>query len=552
MRDARQVTASLCSLRSVRTEKGHDIPMTASSFTDVLIVGAGPVGLTLANDLARRGITCRIIDQRRASHNEIRAKGLTPRTEEVFEDLGILDQVHARGSRNRPFRFYERDRLVRELDPATDPTNQPTPDAPYRGAFIISQAQTEAVLREHLVGQGGHVELDCELVHLTQNADDVTALLIHAGKKQTIQARYLVGCDGGHSTVRRLCDFPFLGETLPNERHINAGLFVNGLDPEYMHVWADPVQGLFLSPMPYDGIWIFQAAISSELHDTSLSTFQRIFDERAGLPGVHVSDLQWTSIWRPNIRMVKQYRKGRVLLAGDAAHVHSPAGGQGLNTGIQDAYNLGWKLAHVVKGAPDTLLETYQAERLPIAWAVLATTTARHKMWLHQEVASGDGKALIQSISDLLTSKDAIADATQLSITYRGGPLACDLDETTGIRAGDRAPDAPCIRAASSEKVRLFDLFRGPHWTLLTFGDCPVPQLPTIFTACLSTYTIIRPGASTGASRHVVVDVDGYIHHFYGISGDALILVRPDGYIGLTGGKVDQEPILNYLNTICR
>src|SRR5207249_1037310 len=162
------------------------------------------------------------------------------------------------------------------------------------------------------------------------------------------------------------------GETLENEHHLNAGLLVNGLDPAYMHVWADPVQGLFLSPMPYDGIWVFQAAISPEQHDTSLSTFQRIFDERAGLPGVHLSDLQWTSIWRPNIRMVKQYRHGRVLLAGDAAHVHSPAGGQGMNAGIQDAYNLGWKLAHVVQGAPDSLLETYQAERLPIAQAVLA------------------------------------------------------------------------------------------------------------------------------------------------------------------------------------
>ena len=522
--------------------------MTDSAITDVLIVGTGPVGMTLANDLARRGVACRIIDQNLAYQIEMRAKGLTPRTEEVFEDLGILDQIHARGSRNRLFRFYEHDRLVRELDPTTDPANQPTPDAPYRGAFIISQVQTEAVLREHLVGQGVQVELDCKLVNVTQDVEGVTALVTRAGRNITIQARYLVGCDGGHSTVRHLCGFTFLGETLESEHYINAGLLVDGLDPVYMYSWADPVHGaFFLSSMLYDGLWVFQAAVSPDQQDISLATLQRIFDERTSMPGVRLSDLRWASIWRPNIRMVNQYRKGRILLAGDAAHVHSPAGGQGMNTGIQDAYNLGWKLAHVVQGAPDSLLDTYQAERIPVAQALLASTTARHKVWLHQDAASNDGSASIQAISNLLTSKDEITDATQLSISYRGGPLACNLDETTGIRAGDRAPDSPCVRAGSFEKVRLFDLFRGPHFTLLIFGDRPAPRLPDVFNDHLHTYTIIHPDTTTVASEHILIDVDGYAHRFYGVSGDALILVRPDGYVGLTGGRVDQEPVLDYL-----
>lgn len=528
--------------------------MTDPAITDVLIVGAGPVGLTLANILAQYGIACRVIDKLPTYQIEMRAKGLTARTEEVFENLGILDQIHERGSRNRLFRFYEHDRLVRELDPAADPTNQPTPDVPYRGSFMISQVQTEAVLRKHLAGQGVQVERDCELVNVNQNAEGVSALVVHAGKSETIQARYLVGCDGGHSTVRHLCGFTFLGETLESEHYINAGLLVDGLDPTYAYNWADPVQGnFFLTPMPYDGLWVFQAAVPPEQQDVSLATLQRIFDERTRLPGVRLRDLLWSSIWRPNIRMVNQYRKERIFLAGDAAHVHSPAGGQGMNTGIQDAYNLGWKLAHVVLGAPDSLLDTYQAERLPIAQAVLATTTARHKVWLQQDAAGGDGSASIQAVSNLLIGKDNITDATQLSITYRGGPLARDLDETTGIRAGDRAPDSPCVRAGNFEKVRLFELFQGPHLTLLSFGGRPVPQLPATFNHLMRTYTIIHPDDTGGmlrATDHMLIDLDGYAHRFYGINGDALILVRPDGYVGLTGGKVDQEPLIDYLHAI--
>ncbi len=177
--------------------------------------------------------------------------------------------------------------------------------------------------------------------------------------------------------------------------------------------------------------------------------------------------------------MVDRYRAGRIFLAGDAAHVHSAAGGQGMNTGVQDAYNLGWKLALVLNGAPDTLLDTYQAERLPIADGILSTTSIRHREFQHD---------FSQAITTLVSGKETFADPSQLSITYRGSLLARDLDQTSGIRAGDLAPDALCIRAGSEEQVRLFDLFRGTHFTLLVFSDQPMPRypLPTIaFCTCI-------------------------------------------------------------------
>jgi hypothetical protein len=239
--------------------------------------------------------------------------------------------------------------------------------------------------------------------------------------------------------------------------------------------------------------------------------------------------------------MVDRYRAGRIFLAGDAAHVHSAAGGQGMNTGIQDAYNLGWKLAQVLHGAPDTLLDTYQAERLPVAEGVLATTSRRHR-----EFQSNFN----QAVNTLFAGKETYADVSQLSLTYRGSPLARDLDDTTGIRAGDRAPDALCTRVGSNEQVRLFDLFRGTHFTLLAFGEQPLPQLPEVYQGSLRAYSVVHPDKITATSDCTIIDSDGLAFRAYGITNNALILVRPDGYIGLTGGNNSQEPLIDYLRSV--
>jgi 2-polyprenyl-6-methoxyphenol hydroxylase-like FAD-dependent oxidoreductase len=520
-------------------EKGKKI-MQKKTTTDVLIIGAGPVGLLLANSLARCDVAVRIIEQGTTMQREVRAKGLKPRTEEIFEDLGVLNDIHMRGQRNMRMHFYQGERLVRETDPAAEVIYQSTVDAPYRGTFWIGQNNTQIVLQESLAQKNILVEYDSHLQTITQQDDSVLAQVTYAGETETIQARYLVGCDGGHSTVRHLGAFSFLGETLEQERYLNAGVDVEGLDPNYGHYWMDEPQGLAgFTYMRYDRQWVFQTRLSSDTDDMSLETCQRIIAER--VPTVRINAMHWASLWRPNARMVDQYRHGRIFLAGDAAHVHSGAGGQGMNTGIGDAYNLAWKLAAVLQGAPDALLDSYNAERFPVAQGVLAATTVLHKKFINSSSENS------QNFANVSLGKEG--DLSQLDISYRGGPLALDLDDATAIRAGDRAPDSPFIFTSNGQRGRLFDLFRGTHFTLLMFADRSVPQPPERYKDIVRFYGITR-GGNAPVSDRTLFDIDGYVYHFYGIKRDSLVLVRPDGYIGLTTGSFNAQPIVEYLHKV--
>ena len=522
--------------------------MTDTFHTDVLVVGAGPTGLTLAIELARRGITCRIIDQASTYPIGTRGTGISGRTQEVFDDLGILERISAYAEPDRLVRFYgPGNQIEREVPLASSRTTPPTPDAPYRALFLVSQQHTEAVLRERLTSLGVSVEMDSRLVGLTQRAEGVVATVTHAGKSSEIQARYLVGCDGGHSSVRKDTGISFLGETWDEERYLLANINVSGVDPAFWHIWTDPTWGtLALNWMSHSNIWFFIASVLPDeqgvLASPTLETIQRLFDERIGIPGVHFDTPIWLSAWHPNIRMVDQYRRKRIFLAGDAAHVHSAAGGQGLNTGVQDAYNLGWKLASVLSGTPEMLLDTYQEERLPIAQGVLASTSTRHREFMHRNFG--------QAAANLLAGREVFADATQLSLTYRGSRLSRDLDNAPGIRAGDRAPDAPGLLTYSGEQLRLFDLFRGTHFTLLIFGEQPALQLPAISRDVLRIYSITHSGDEITPANDGLIDSGGHAFHAYGVSNQALILVRPDGYIGLTGESEGATPIMDYLRDV--
>ncbi|WP_437960200.1 FAD-dependent oxidoreductase [Sorangium sp. So ce119] len=503
--------------------------MNQSLSTHVLIAGAGPTGLTLACDLARRGVACRIIDKAPAHFAGSRGKGVQPRTLEVLDDLGVIDAVIAAGAPYPPMRAHDGATVLGDW--AMFERREPTPDVPYPNIVLLGQWRTEEILRARLAELGGRVELATELTGFEQGRDGVTATLAHAGGTELVRAAYLVGADGGRSFVRRALGVGFQGEALEAHPALVGDVCADGLDRERWHVWPKASGGpVALCPLPGTDRFQIVAPLPGEgALDLTLAAVQRLFEERTGRSDVRLRDASWLSLYRPSVRMVDRYRVGRVFLAGDAAHVHPAAGGQGLNTGIQDAYNLGWKLGLVLAGAPEALLDTYEEERLPIARAVLGITAR-----LHHQAAQGNPGAARRG-----------SETQQLDFSYRGSSLARDeRGAPARVHPGDRAPDAPCHDHAGAP-VRLFDAFRGPHFTLLAFGAAHADTVARVHARHGSTVqarAVVRPGEP--AAQRTLVDAGGHARAGYDVDGDALALVRPDGHIGWlaspgTAGQLD-------------
>jgi 2-polyprenyl-6-methoxyphenol hydroxylase-like FAD-dependent oxidoreductase len=400
--------------------------------SSVIIVGAGPTGLTLALDLARREIPFRLIDAAPKPFQGSRGKGIQPRTLEIFDDLGVIDSILASGAPYPKFRIHVGPVSFRAGSLGS--SKQATESVPYPNLWMVPQSRTEEILRARLRTFGAEVEFSNSLETLMQDETGVKAVL---STGESIGAKFLVGCDGGHSTVRKILGLRLQGDALDEEPKLIADVEIPDLDRSDWHLWPFAKGGpIGLCPLP--GTSLFQLLSKAQ-------TATGIEDAIHRATGHRIKRVAWSSLYRPSVRMVDRYRVGRVFLAGDAAHVHPPTGGQGLNTGVQDAYNLGWKLAYVIKGGPDSLLDTYEAERLPIAATVLGLSK---RLYQTRSIKRGDA-------------------TNQLALHYRTSPLSSG-DRFGKLRPGDRMPD---VRLTDGS--RLFEHLRGCHATALITLEGP-------------------------------------------------------------------------------
>ncbi|MGP4019028.1 FAD-dependent monooxygenase [Saccharopolyspora sp. 5N708] len=500
---------------------------------DVLIAGAGPTGLTLACELAVRGVRFRIVDRTDRFFGGSRADGIQPRTMEVFADLGLIDPILASGDLGMLMRAYQGDRVVWE-GRMSEPTDA-TPSVPYPNPWFVPQFRTEEILRERLAELGAQVELSTELTGFTQDTNGVTATLFAGGTTQTVRARYLVGADGGRGMVRKRLGIAFPGQTDETTTMLFADARVDGISHDHGRIWQAGDGAVSVMPLAGTDLFVVVAPPQDQADESIRDYLQRQVTEASDQDDILVREVTWHTTWRANTRLAERFREGRVFLAGDAGHVHPPTGGQGMNTGIQDGYNLGWKLAAALAGAPAGLLDSYEPERMAAARTALDISTAlldKHKR--------GDDDAHVRG-----------PEVHGLTLNYRGGPLSRDERTDPGtIRAGDRAPDAPAT-TADGRPVRLFDLFHGPHWTLLVFGAAHASTIAALrdrFGPGLHAHAVVRPGEP--ADQHAVVDSDGHVRAGYDATDGTLMLVRPDGYLGLVAGPGSAEQVAEYWTTL--
>ncbi|MCX4821386.1 FAD-dependent monooxygenase [Streptomyces sp. NBC_01142] len=514
--------------------------------TDVLVAGAGPVGLTAAVELRRRGVRCRIIDKLPARLPFAKAVGIQPRTLEIWDRMGMVRAALDAAVPMRGQLMYvngtERMRIDLKLPP----------DVPY-GFAALPQYETERLIEEHLGRWDTRIERGTELVSFQQDAGGVwSRLTTSSGREEEVRSRFLVGCDGAHSIVRKTLGLTFEGGAFPEE-YMLADVEVDwSLPPGYgvraLHQSDGTTDDLLVCiPLPGRSRYRMSMLVPPELsvkqsdgdqvvhglesgRRPGLEHIQAVLDRLSPEPTT-ASAMRWASVFRISHRLVDRYSDGRVFVAGDAAHIHPPTGAQGMNTGIQDAYNLAWKLALAVAGTGHPqLLGSYDAERRPVGEEVVGRTVRHATVGVE---ADPDDPATV------------MMREAQLLVAYPGSPIVgARTAGQDGPDAGDRAPDCGgLLGPVAAFPMRLFDLIRDRGHTLLFYAedDIPAAQFDELAAMARSlTHGQVDACAVLGADAQadglempVCHDSRGEFRRVYRVQGPTVFLVRPDGYLSL-------------------
>ncbi|KAK0466820.1 FAD binding domain-containing protein [Desarmillaria tabescens] len=538
--------------------------MTDTS-TSVLIAGAGPSGLALALALLQNGLSVRIIDKCETHKIGQKGCGIQPRILELYKFMDVLPDILEKGGPVPSVIHHLPNGETKTISMARK--SEDTPDKPYNNVILLGQDRHEEILREHLVKFGCEVELGTELVSFEQSADRVVSRVLKTCDGQTVEetisSRWLVGSEGARSVVRKTLGLTFLGETREGENMVVGDIkIIKPQLDEFLHFYGDMTdKTVVIRPSEDRSANKYQFFFMGHQLDTTIAAsgrdaFLKEFYAISGRTDIEFGELVWIFNFRgvtlatnmPNIRMVDKYGAGRAFVAGDAAHVHSPTGGQGLNSGIQDSINLAWKLALVDRGlAAPTLLDTYTQERIPVIAAMLNKTTELLNKTFKPGASSYDGW---QRGPELY----------QYGINYRGSPIVVDeagtpesvdpyrSGEGGELRAGDRAPDAPGLVSSQGEKTRLFDIFRTSYHTVLIFAGAglevkEILDLLKAYPAGTVKSVVILPqndgpAVDSSSADFTLTDGEDYARKNYN-GRHGVVVVRPDGMIGALVGGVD-------------
>lgn len=512
----------------------------------VLVVGAGPTGLLLASELERRGVGVLLIDALDAPRGWDRATVVHERSLQILEALGIVDGLLDAGVRTRASRIYSDGTLLGEVDLGLTGSR-------YGFQVGVSEEVTESVLTAHLEAIGGAVTRSTALVGLQPGEDTVTATLERDGERRQVVVRWVVGCDGLHSVVREAVGIEFAGTDID----ARWGVFdatLDGWDGDhdvvFAHLDRPPV---ILTPLP-GRRWRVYLRPTSETSDLVTEAEEVLLRH---LPGVGFAGVEHPTRFRCHSRLAGRYRSGRVLLAGDAAHACTPAEGHGMNTGLQDAFNLGWKLALVCRGeAGADLLDTYEAERRPVAERVVASGADAEIA--HAMTDAGERAARDAELRRMLADPDLVhheaAAASELDRSYARSRAVAG-DDSVRLAPGVLLPDTLHVNPADGEPQRLHELAHHRGHTLLVLGG---PQGDPARVAELVTELEQRPraaldgvvGLCTRPGGPSVGTMDDAVAAQLGVVDVTILGVRPDRYVGLRHEGGDPRVVAKHLDAL--
>lgn len=528
--------------------------MALGERSEILIVGAGPAGLITTHELARRGVPVRLIERRGRPAHTTRAFTLHARTMEMFEHIGVAHRLEEI-CLVCPGNVYHFQGMTDKEKPRTDFRTLPTRYAFY---YKINQNDFEQVLREHLLAHYGIIpEYGSELVGLECSDDRVRVQIRHSDTGELEEAGYpwLVGCDGAHSQVRKAAGIAFPGQRVGVMAMMDVELEGFAYDDSWVNYFIGKDLFMLVTKLPglYWRVYLSDVGAMTQA-DQPQASFQAVADQ-LGI-GMTIKETHWSSKWEIFNSIAETYRSGRVLLCGDASHQHSPAGGQGMNGCMQDAFNLGWKLAAVYRGqADEQILDTYEAERKPIGEQITAGAKSTH------DIVMAFGKGIEDRIAITRQPEwqdNAVRLIAGLAHNYRGTvSVPSGLTPVPGPQAGDRAPDA---QLASEPRRRLYDLLRHCGFTALFIpghnADTDIAtahrvaeRLHAAHGPLVRSILVADRQAPAFDVDHWAPDQNGELARAYELSGidGRAVLVRPDIYVGMNCRLDEADRLIEYV-----